>query len=60
MSAAAIAARFSWPDSHGLLTDTVTVNIADNDGRSLLSSLLNQLIVSLGIALEGGHVNFVL
>ncbi len=28
-------ARFS----NGLLTDTVTVNIVDNDGRSLLSSM---------------------
>ncbi len=35
VSAAAFAARFS----NGLLTNTVTVNIADNDGRSLLSSM---------------------
>ncbi len=35
VSAVAIAARFS----NGLLTDTVTVNIVDNDGRSLLSSV---------------------
>ncbi len=56
VSAAAFAARFS----NGQPTDTVTVNIADNDGRSLLSSLVNQLMVSLGIALEGSHVNFVL
>ncbi len=38
VSAAAIGARFST----GLLTDTVTVNIADNDGRSLLSSMHNR------------------
>ncbi len=35
VSAAAFAARVS----NGLLTDTVTVNIVDNDGRSLLSSM---------------------
>ncbi len=34
VSAATFAARFS----NGQLTDTVTVNIFDNDGRSLLSN----------------------
>ncbi len=37
VSFAAFAARFS----NGQVTDTVTVNIFDNDGRSLLSSTSN-------------------
>ncbi len=38
VSAAAFAARFS----NGLPTDTVAINIVDNDGRSLLSSIHNR------------------
>ncbi len=52
VSAAAFAARFS----NGLSTDTVTVNIVDNDGRSLLSSMHEQSAANVTAGNLTAHV----